>query len=106
MKDKLLLKPKKYVRYLITKKQIIVFCLQIFEEFSQIDPYLEPEINIESSEESPVETDEEEEEEENDDEDDDDKNESKSKTIIEQFDNKFDETHYDIVDMLPPFCKY
>jgi hypothetical protein len=74
------------------------------EEFSQIDGDLEPEINIESSEESNDESDDEEKGEE---EDDDDEMESESDVnVVDPFDNKPDEIHYDVVDILPPFCKY
>lgn len=70
----------------------------------------EPEINIESSDESTVEND-------VDDEVDDDideekgekqdyKHDLKSKTIVEPFNYEPDEYEYDVVDMLPPFCKY
>ncbi len=79
------------------------FCLQILEEFSQIDPDLEPEIDIESSEES---NDEEEKVEEEEDDDDDDEVEPESGANVKPFDNKSDENQYDIVDILPPFCKY
>ncbi|CAF5186352.1 unnamed protein product, partial [Rotaria sp. Silwood1] len=81
--------------------EAIVKTEKILNEFSQIDPSLAPEIIIESSEESNIESDEEgkiEEEEEG--------VELESEVNVGLSDNKPDEAQYDIVDILPPFCKY
>jgi hypothetical protein len=67
------------------------------EEFSRIDPQLEPEVDLELSEESSIESDEEEENEEV---------KMESDEVVESSGNKPEESQYDIVDILPPFCKY
>ncbi|CAF3528269.1 unnamed protein product [Rotaria sordida] len=79
------------------EREAIIKTEKILDEFSQIDPNLEPEVTIESSEESNIENDEEEkcEEEEG--------VESAPEVIVALSENKPDEMQYDIVDILPPF---
>jgi hypothetical protein len=74
--------------------------LQIFEEFSQIDPDLQLEVNTESSEESIIESDEEENIDANKDE-----AESEPDANVDSRDNHIIQI-YDAIDILPPFCKY
>ncbi|CAF3547851.1 unnamed protein product [Adineta steineri] len=71
------------------ERKAVVKTEKIFNEFSQMNPELEPEENIET-EESTVESD-------NDDDED-----NEQEALIESSNNKMNPTHYDMADILPP----
>ncbi|CAF1198073.1 unnamed protein product [Adineta steineri] len=71
------------------ERKAVVKTQKIFNEFSQMNPELEPEENIET-EESTVESD-------NDDDED-----NEQEALIESSNNKMHPTHYDMADILPP----
>ena len=67
----------------------------MFERYSQMDPDLQSEVDLQSSEESTVESDDEEE----------DTDDNQGDANVDSPDNEIIRD-YDVVDMLPPFCKY
>ncbi|UJR35949.1 hypothetical protein I4U23_028690 [Adineta vaga] len=71
------------------KREAVIKTEKILQEFSQIDPELESEENIETSEKSNSEDDREE-------------IEAEIELVVEPFHEKCDEYEYDIVDILPP----